>query len=148
MLHEMGYPSHWLSEVIEQILENNVITSARPPQSNPLTIGESHRESPMKNLSTAPFAYEVSTSVILFELNLPFSIASTVKPKPSCIYEYSIHLEPLYVGQADLPVNISVFCNEKLMEDAVGYSEWLALPLVRPAIHPESRGSSLGSSAK
>ena len=148
MLHEVGYPSHWLSETVEQILEDRVTTCARPPQSSPLTIKESQTESPMKNLSTAPFVCEVSTLATLFEPTLPISIASAVKPKLSSIYEYKIHLEPLYVGEADLPVNILVFYDENLMDDAVGLSDWLVPPSSRPVMHPESRGSSLGSSSQ
>lgn len=30
-LCSIGYPSHWLSEVFVQVLEDQVVTSARPP---------------------------------------------------------------------------------------------------------------------
>lgn len=148
ILHGVGYPSHWLSEAIEQVLEDKVTTSARPPQSSPLTIEEVQKDRSMKKLSTAPFVSEMSTLATLFEPTLPFSVASTIKPKPSSIHEYKIHLEPSPVDQSDLPVNMLIFFDEKLMEDAVGLSGWLTPPSVRPAMHPESIGSSLDSSAE
>ena len=148
MLHEVGYPSHWLSEATEQVLEDRVTTSARPPQSSPSTIEEVQKDRPMKRLSTAPFVCEVSTLATLLGPTLPFSITSTTKPKPFNIHEYNIHLEPLSVGRGDLPVNVLVFFDEKLMEDALRISDWLAPPSIRPAMHPESGGSSSDSSVK
>ena len=37
-LQQVGYPSHWLSETLVQILEDQVITLARPPQTSPLLV--------------------------------------------------------------------------------------------------------------
>ncbi|KAA8567589.1 hypothetical protein EYC84_008064 [Monilinia fructicola] len=75
-LRMIGYPSHWLSEALFNILENKVHTTARPPRRSPNPVIEVKREHPAKHLCTNPFAPEMGTLTRIFEALLPFSLPS------------------------------------------------------------------------
>lgn len=135
-LHEVGYPSHWLSEVLAQILENQVVTTARPPQTSPLKIEESRKDHPMKQLSCAPFIDEMRSLTALFLPLLPFSIMTSVLPRIEEIYEYKIAFTVLCPGGTGLPVFVLVFWNEKLAADAYGSSP-AGPPDLRLVLHPD-----------
>ncbi|KAL1970428.1 hypothetical protein VTN77DRAFT_4072 [Rasamsonia byssochlamydoides] len=92
-LHEIGYPGHWLAEVLAKILEDQVVTTARPPRTLPLDVDEVSRRHPPAKLSTAPYIAEMSTLTVLFQRLLPFSLTTTASlPSPASIYSYSIRM--------------------------------------------------------
>ena len=84
-LHKTGYPSHWNSEVLIQIIENKFTTSARPPQTSPLDIKEAQTLNPLKKLSTAPFVTEMKTLATIFQPILPFALITDDLPPPTNI---------------------------------------------------------------
>lgn len=93
-LHEVGYPAHWLWTILANILDNTVITSARPALSAPLTIDEGNRHNPVKKISTAPYIPEISTLTTIFQPMLPFSVITSSVPSPNGIYQYTYSSPP------------------------------------------------------
>ncbi|TVY92831.1 hypothetical protein LAWI1_G006042 [Lachnellula willkommii] len=47
----LGYPAHWLSEVLTNIITNNVITTARPPRTKPMRPADVKRKHAEKKLN-------------------------------------------------------------------------------------------------
>jgi hypothetical protein len=91
-LSTIGYPSHWLSECLENVIENKVVTTARPPRTKPMRPADVQRNCPAKKLCTAPFSYEMATLAQLFQPLLSFTLTSPLVPERSTIYEYTFHL--------------------------------------------------------
>lgn len=87
-LHTLGYPAHWLSELLNNIIENKVVTTARPPRNHHTSPADVEREYAARNLCTGPFSYEIATQARLFEPLLPFSLASPKCPKENEISNY------------------------------------------------------------
>lgn len=88
-LHQIGYPAHWLAEILASIIENNVISSVRQFHTSPLEPSELAQKHPTKKLSTAPYIPEVTTLTVLFQRILPFAIL-TILPFPKTIHRFSI----------------------------------------------------------
>ncbi|CAG8971364.1 hypothetical protein HYALB_00006913 [Hymenoscyphus albidus] len=92
-LRSLGYPSHWLSEALTNILTNKVLTTCRPPRATPTSpqaITRTHRE---KHLNTTPFIAELSVLTQIFSPILPF-LLTTPLPSPSTIKKYTLTLPP------------------------------------------------------
>jgi hypothetical protein len=89
-LRVIGYPSHWMPECLDAIIENTVTATTRPPRSSPTTIAEVTNDYPDRRLSTAPFADEMAFLARIFQPLLPFSLTSTLPPLDD-IYHYTIH---------------------------------------------------------
>lgn len=143
-LHTTGYPSHWLSEVLVQLIENRVTTSARPPQTSPLDIKEAQRLDPMKKLSTAPFVTEIQTLSTIFHPILPFPLITDALPAPPNISSYTTPINPLPHGAANVPTNTLLFFHQKRTKAALGENFLLKTPpLLRRALHPEFEGRSV-----
>ncbi|CAN9240073.1 unnamed protein product [Alternaria alternata] len=113
-LHELGYPAHWLSEVISAILSNQVHTEARFPSTSPLTVEESGRKHSCMHIDIAPFIPEFSALTAMWMYELPFGIAAPLSiPKLSSIKRYTIrftdftHLEKNY--QPSIPALTILF---------------------------------------
>ena len=136
-LHQVGYLSHWLSEILVQILEDQVVTSARPPQTSPLSIQEAQCEHPMKRLLTAPFVIEMTTLTAMFLPLLPFVVISETLPALDQIHEYTIYMRPFPEEPGShVPIFVLLFYHESLVEDL--YDEGpFGPPELRPILHPE-----------
>jgi len=119
-LKESAYPAHWLSEVLEQFLEDRVVTSARPPQTSPLKTSEAQMVVPMKRLSTAPWTVEMTTLAVMFQPVLTFPLFTTSLPEPSSILSYTFIPTPVLEFYPDLPVYNLLFMHQKLLKDATG----------------------------
>lgn len=117
-LRGFGYPSHWLSEPLLNIIHNTVITTARPPRTKPMRPADVKREYRDRKLCTAPFAHELGTLAQFFSHLLPFRLTSTAIPDSSDIYKYSFRL-PGYENIAPQPsCLIIVFMKESLFPDS------------------------------
>ncbi|CAN9204036.1 unnamed protein product [Alternaria alternata] len=113
-LHELGYPAHWLSEVISAILSNQVHTEARFPSTSPLTVEESGRKHSCMHIDIAPFIPEFSALTAMWMYELPFGIAVPLSiPKLLSIKRYTVrftdftHLEKNY--QPSIPALTILF---------------------------------------
>lgn len=91
-LRLLGYPSHWLAEELNAIIENKVISSCRPSRSSPLTIAEVRKDYPVKKLCTTPFRFEMATLARMFAPLLLFVLTSDEIPAEDEIYQYAFHL--------------------------------------------------------
>ncbi|KAI9645883.1 hypothetical protein NHQ30_005319 [Ciborinia camelliae] len=101
-LRAIGYPSHWLSEALSNILESKVRTTARPPRKSPNSVAEVKREHPEKHVCTAPFAQEMGTLAKIFEPLLPFSLPSlSVIPQSNGISHYRFNMTNVLRVQDD-----------------------------------------------
>ena len=139
-LRRTGYPSHWISEVLTQIIENKVTTSARPPQTSPLDIKEAQTLNPPKKLSTIPFVTEMKTLATIFQPTLPFSLITDALPPPTNIFSYTTAISPPPHTAANLPINILLFHHKKLLKSAFGEIVPWKTPPLRRALHPEFEG--------
>ena len=73
-LHTIGYPAHWLGQVLANILKDDVVTSARPPIKCPIDLDECLKRRDMKKMSTSAFVAELSTLTAMFSRVLPFAV--------------------------------------------------------------------------
>jgi hypothetical protein len=118
----IGYPSHWLSECLLNILEDRVFTSARPPRRTPVAIEDITRVFPLKKLSVAPFVAEMATLTAVFDPLLPFSLPTNLYPfipPISDVLSYSFHLKDYERVQYFAGTNclLLVFWNQQMKKD-------------------------------
>lgn len=93
-LHEIGYPSHWLADILTRILDDQLTTSARPPRTHPVQSSEISKQNSLAKLSSAPWRAEMSTLTVLFQRLLPFSpmTTTTALPSPHAIFSYCVRI--------------------------------------------------------
>lgn len=91
-LHQVGYPAHWISGVLDSVLSGSITTKARPPRTEPLQIKEVNAEMSQRKQSTAPFVAELSTLISMWQCVLPFGILTPL-PLVSEIRKYSLTLK-------------------------------------------------------
>ncbi|KAH7369665.1 hypothetical protein BKA65DRAFT_544397 [Rhexocercosporidium sp. MPI-PUGE-AT-0058] len=91
-LRTLGYPSYWLSEILTNIIQDNVVTTCRPPRTLRRKVVDIKREYPEKKLSTAPFKQEMAMLAQFFQPLLPFSLPAQILPPPENIYNYKFRL--------------------------------------------------------
>lgn len=89
-LHSIGYPAHWLSEVISSILSGTVTTTARPPRSEPLRPQEIDAMQKPLTQSVAPFTAELSTLAAMWQPLLPFGMLSRNIAPVETLRKYTI----------------------------------------------------------
>ena len=115
-LQSAGYPSHWLSEIWEQILSGSIVSSARPPRSEPLSIKESKANTPAIEQSTKPFVAELTTLTTLWQPILPFAISSPNLPRLDQVHKYSVRFQSVKDNAANIPTFILAFYDKKMPE--------------------------------
>jgi hypothetical protein len=95
LISGIGYPAHWATTVLMNILTDNVQTTARPPITEPLEISEVDANQPLKHICTTAFQAEMTTLASLFLLHLPFALYGNDLdiPTTSTIYEWTFHFE-------------------------------------------------------
>ncbi|TVY65622.1 hypothetical protein LSUE1_G006743 [Lachnellula suecica] len=97
-LRLLGYSSHWMSECLENIIGNKVITTSRPPRVMPTRVKEAEKTYLNKKLTTTPFSAEMATLARIFQPLLPFSVPKNVLSLEP-IYGYNFYLQS-YVPMA------------------------------------------------
>ena len=131
----LGYPSHWFSEALTNIIENKVVTTGRPPRRKPMRAEDVKREHPEKKLCTVPFSYEMATLAQLFQPLLPFSLTSPNIPEAHDIYNYHFHI-PEYINERAQPSCLAlVFMNCEVASLGKVGSEAFGMNL-RPVLDP------------
>lgn len=118
-LHQLGYPSHWLSEILVTIIENKVVSSVRKFETCPLKPSELTKKHPLRKLSTTPYVPEMTTLTVLFQRILPFAVLTPL-PLPKTIHCFSIKI-PIDRNKEDTSSNhsndaILVFYRSSLMK--------------------------------
>lgn len=89
-LSNIGYPAHWLSGVLDNLLSGRITTTARAPRSDSLKIKETKASKPRLSQSIKPFVAELSTLASIWQSALPFGVLSTAIPRAQEIRKYSI----------------------------------------------------------
>ncbi|GME60903.1 hypothetical protein E4T50_10470 [Neofusicoccum parvum] len=77
-LREVGYPAHWLSDILSPLLTNTLETGARPPRTVPLALEETRQmfTNPPQPMSIAPFITELTTLASIWLPALNFGLLS------------------------------------------------------------------------
>ena len=75
-LHEVGYPGHWLSEALEPLLSDTLVTRARPTPGHTLPLTSLPALATNARVSVAPFLPELLVATSLWAPVLPFQITS------------------------------------------------------------------------
>ncbi len=73
-LHSLGYPSHWLGQVLGDILSDKLMTTARSPQDCPVGLDQAMKRWPAQKLPATAFLAELSTLTAQFLQVLPFAV--------------------------------------------------------------------------
>ncbi|KAI1412419.1 hypothetical protein F5Y13DRAFT_200068 [Hypoxylon sp. FL1857] len=114
---ELGYPGHWLSNIIVSICDGEITTTARAPREyvlGPAAVDKVHAS---RTISVKPWAAEFSTLITQWRALLPFAVVaqSEMLPLPETIVEYSIRLFWLPPGDdvLDVPHFMLVFWNQR-----------------------------------
>jgi hypothetical protein len=90
-LHKLGYPSHWLSDILTSILDNQLHTTARFLRTPPLIIAESEQNHDRIQVDIAPILPEFRTLTAMWLAELSFVIAGQLRiPHLSDIKQYTI----------------------------------------------------------
>jgi hypothetical protein len=76
---QLGYPAHWLSDILSNILNNQLHTTARFPRTSPLTIAESKEKHSRIRVDAAPLLPEFSSLAAIRLAELPFGVASSLR---------------------------------------------------------------------
>ncbi|THZ64282.1 hypothetical protein D6C86_02622 [Aureobasidium pullulans] len=90
--HKIGYPAHWLSEVLGNLLEGTIMTNARAPRKEVLTIKEAQKTYPSTSMCIKPWIAELSTLVSIWKDVLPFGLlfSNDLIPNLNAVRQYTI----------------------------------------------------------
>lgn len=89
-LGNVGYSAHWLSGVLDNLLEGKITTTARPPRLTPMKIKETKASMPVLTQSVELFVAELSTLASMWQPALPFGVLSTKIPRRQDVRKYRI----------------------------------------------------------
>ena len=96
-LCSVGYPCHWLAEIITNLLSDAIATTVHPPRETPLSIESVLRQYPARKLSTALFVPELRMLTSIFQSTWSFSLpASIALPPLSSIVLYKMTLSHVW----------------------------------------------------
>ncbi|KAJ9608859.1 hypothetical protein H2200_006630 [Cladophialophora chaetospira] len=153
-LQGLNYPSHWLGQVLSNILSDNVTTSARPADRSPMSPGDASKRWPAKKVSTAPLTAELSTLTAQFRDVLPFAVTvgPGVIPEVQSIRECTVcwtseFVPPIELMDAHRDDWILVFCNMDIyVEEQHKYPDMqdvkkLRQTLTHPKLSEEVKGA-------
>ena len=143
-LASIGYPSHWISELLGNIIENKVSTVARPPRRQPMPVEDVKRNHPVKKLCTTPFSFEMATLAQLFQPLLPFQLTSKSVPALKDIYKYTFYL-PDYLSTLPSDNSLALVLMDKflmcpLMHAQCDHDQFDLRPLLDPSWGDEVDG--------
>ncbi len=116
-LVKIGYPAHWLGDLLSNLVSGTVSTSARPPTSEPISPAEAAKEWPLKKLCTAPFAVELRILARVFAPILPFGIPDDFAAKGE-IKKFTFKIPDYDNYNARPSCLLLVFFDTKLLPEA------------------------------
>lgn len=126
LLHEAGYPAHWLSGVLSAIMSGSITTTARPPRSEPLTLKEVKTIMPERTQSTRQFAAEMSTLATIWSTFSSFPIFSSQIPPIETIRQYRVRFDDDYPHPSNVvPTFVLVFMDMTKIADPGTLHTWL-----------------------
>lgn len=103
-MHEVGYPAHWISAILNTIAEGAITTTTRAPALEVMTPGAVDWVYPARKINVAPWKAEFTTLLSLWRHLFPFGIFTTsgkeaVVAVADEICNYSIKMPPFTADQ-------------------------------------------------
>ena len=97
-VQEVGYPAHWLSDIINSLCAGVITTTARPPQTLVSDVAEIKKVHPARQIWVSPWAAELSTLLALWRPLLGFGFTLPDAISPSDVYECHIPFKKDFKG--------------------------------------------------
>lgn len=119
-LHSVGYPAHWISGVLDELLSGTIRTTARPPRTDPLAIEEADAKMPMLKQCTKPFVAELTTLMSLWQFALPFGVLSKEIPDVQKVHRYELEFPKCEDFFGETPVFVLVLFHLKTLPGEAG----------------------------
>ncbi|KAH0171242.1 hypothetical protein KCU67_g2279, partial [Aureobasidium melanogenum] len=123
-LKRVGYPIHWLSEILTTIITNPLETRATYSNSAPATVTDARRmldkSRPLRKVSIKPFMADLTTLTSIWLPALDFGLFKGYEllPSPKDIKKYSIDFEYVRFENAFEKTFVLVFMDAKFLSPA------------------------------
>jgi len=110
---EVGYPAHWLSGILSNLCEGEIVTTARAPRAPITDVDLVLHMYPSRNLCLKPFMAEFKTLLAIWRRLLPFGLHLSQETLPDLrtIREFSIKFPPFYPTYIEGPYFLLVLKN-------------------------------------
>ncbi len=130
-LAEIGYPVHWLSQILCDICTRQITTTAHPPVREVTTPADVYATHPPQTMITTPWHAEFTTMLSIWNQLLPFGgiFPPNSLVSPSEIGEYTVRFPDVKRERMRVPHFVLVFWNAEqamLPEDEEGFL-WVLL---------------------
>ncbi|KAK7991439.1 hypothetical protein PG988_000233 [Apiospora saccharicola] len=116
---ELGYPAHWLSALINNLLAGHLTTTARAPWRQVLKPQDIDKAYPPRTMSVEPWRVEFAALVSLWQPLLPFGLVtpSDLLTPADDIHEYTVKFPAFFHHESShVPHFMLVFWNQQKME--------------------------------
>ncbi|KAF7947548.1 hypothetical protein EAE96_008634 [Botrytis aclada] len=135
-LRSRHYPSHWMSEILSNIIENKVVSSCRPPRMTPTSVPALEKQHKTRKLCTAPFSHEMATLTQMFMPLVHFSLASSAIPAQNDIYRYTFPFPSAFSYQ-EMPNTLKlIFWSHRYFMDLGDTGTSSFINDIRPLLDP------------
>ena len=124
-LHDVGYPAHRISTVLDNLLSGKITTKARPPSTDPLALEETAHEMSSLKQSTAFFVAELSTLITMWQSVIPFGTLAPNLPLVDDVRKYSCKFSEVDVLPSSTPALVLVFINTATLPGRDHLNEYL-----------------------
>lgn len=120
-LKGVGYPIHWLSEILTNIITNPLETRATHVSSVPVTAADAKqmldKSRPLRKISLKPFMADLTTLTSIWLPALGFGLfkGHELLPKPTDIRKYAIDFTYVRFENAFEKTNVLVFMDTSLL---------------------------------
>ncbi|KAI1803815.1 hypothetical protein F4811DRAFT_553468 [Daldinia bambusicola] len=110
---ELGYPGHWLSQIITSLSQGTTTTTARAPGSKRLDTAAVDKVHPPRAICVEPWSAEFTTLLSQWRSLLPYTVVvpSGTLPPAWDIAEYSLDIPHSWAPYLDCPEFVLVFLN-------------------------------------
>lgn len=95
---ELGYPAHWLSAILEEILSGNILSEARPPKTSPVAANAMQSQFNAMDMSTSPWVPEMRALCPIFQPILKFSLPDSDLPTISDLVRCTFSMPSFHGG--------------------------------------------------
>lgn len=120
---ELGYPAHWFSKVVSDLLSGVLTTTARAPRRYVLKMPGINKQYPLQRVSVEPWKMEVAALVNLWQPLFPFGLVTTSTDSGKMlapmdeINKYTVKFPPFFRPQSGyVPHFLLVFWDQQKLE--------------------------------
>ncbi|KAK8115740.1 hypothetical protein PG984_012242 [Apiospora sp. TS-2023a] len=116
---EIGYPAHWLSALVNNLLSGQVTTTARAPRRYVLRTRDVDKVYPAQKVSVEPWKMELAALISLWQPLLPFNLvtSSDMLAPAHEIHEYTVQFPDFFHRESPyVPHFMLVFWNQHKLE--------------------------------